>query len=90
MRIRLEIDTLILEGFPAHERQRIAVAVEAELARRLAGWRPSADLGGVSLPRLDGGAFAMAPGASPEQIGARVAEAIASNIETNISRNHNE
>ncbi len=54
----------------------MSAAVEAELARRMAGWRPSADLSGVSLPRLDGGAFAMAPGASPEQIGARVAEAI--------------
>jgi len=84
MRIRMEIDTLILEGFPANQRQRIAAAVEAELSRRLAGWRPPAGLSNVSRPRLEGGAFEMAPGASPEQIGERVAEAMVRNIATNI------
>ncbi len=75
--VRLRIDELVLEGFPAGDRYRIAAAVETELARLFAERGVPAGLGeSMALPRLDAGAFEVAPGARPEQIGAQIAVAL--------------
>jgi hypothetical protein len=76
MNIVIEIDELVLHGFPPGERYRISEAVEAELARIL-GERglPGAWTEGAA-PRLDGGAFNVASGMPATAVGAGVAEAV--------------
>jgi hypothetical protein len=76
MDIMIEIDELVLHGFPPGERHRIGEAVQAELARIL-GERglPGAWAAGAA-PRLDGGAFNVAAGKPATAIGAGVAEAV--------------
>lgn len=77
MNIKLRIDELVLEGFAAGDRYRIAAAVEAELMRLFTdrGAPPGLANGGA-VPALDGGSFAVTPGAKPEQVGAQVAGAV--------------
>ena len=77
MNTRLHIEELILEGFPPGDRYRIAAAVEAELARVFAeqGIPPGLASRGGS-PSLDGGSFNVADHARPEQIGAKIAQAL--------------
>jgi hypothetical protein len=75
--VELELEELVLHGFPAADRGRIRAAVERALAARIAeGGLPRELAGGGALARLDGGRFAVERDASPESIGARVAEAI--------------
>jgi hypothetical protein len=77
--VELVLEELVLHGFPAADRRRIAAAVERALAARIAeGDLPPGLAGGGALARLDGGSFAVERGASPESIGARVAESILS------------
>jgi hypothetical protein len=76
MDILIEIDELVLHGFPPGDRYRIGEAVQAELVRIL-GER---GLSGVrtegAATRLDGGAFNIAPGMPALAIGTGVAEAV--------------
>ena len=75
--IDLHIEELVLHGFDPGDRYRIGAAVEAELARLLAerGVSPALARGG-EMAALDGGSFDVAPGASPEGVGGRVAQAV--------------
>ncbi len=75
--VELHIEELVLHGFPAGARHTIGDAVRRELARLLAegGISPTLTSAG-KVPRVDGGAFQMAPDATPDAIGARVAQAI--------------
>lgn len=73
-RIEIEIGELVLDGFAPESRHRIGDALERELARLLAERPISGELAGGE--RLDAGAFSMAPGASPEQLGAAIAGAV--------------
>lgn len=77
MTIRLHIDELVLHSFPSVDHYRIAIAVEAELARLVAeqGVPFGLEQGG-SIARLDGGSFDLAPDARPDKIGVQVAQAI--------------
>ena len=76
MDIVIEIDELVLHGFPPGDRYRIGEAVQAELARIL-GERglPGAWTEGAAT-RLDGGAFNVASGMPAAAIGTGVAEAV--------------
>jgi hypothetical protein len=76
MDIVIEIDELVLHGFPPGERYRVGEAVQAELTRIL-GERghPGAWTEGAAS-RLDGGAFNVASGMPAVAIGAGVAEAV--------------
>ena len=76
MNIVIEIDELILHGFPPGDRYRIGEAVQAELVRML-GERglPGAWLEDAAS-RRDGGAFNVAPGMPAPAIGTGVAEAV--------------
>jgi len=69
MDILIEIDELVLHGFPPGDRYRIGEAVQAELVRIL-GERglPGARTEGAAT-RLDGGAFNIAPGMPALAIG---------------------
>ena len=75
--VRVHIEELVLDGFAPRDRYRIGEAVERELARVLAerGVPPSL-LADSAHARLDGGAFALAPGLAPEAIGDRIAQSV--------------
>lgn len=75
--IDLHIEELVLHGFAPGDRQRIGAAITAELRRLLAErGLPAALAGSASIDRLDGGAYQAAPGATPEAVGAQVAQAV--------------
>jgi hypothetical protein len=76
-RVRLHIGELVLDGFPAADRYRIADALEHELARLLAEEStPAALTEGRGAAELDAGAFTVAPGSGPEAIGSQIGRAI--------------
>ena len=75
--IELQIDKLILTGFPACDRSRIGAAVERELERLLSEEGLPAALGqGGEGQSLDGSSFDVRPNARPEAIGVQVARSI--------------
>jgi hypothetical protein len=75
--LELHIEELVLHGIDLRDRERIAAAVEHELARLFAerGVPPSLIQGG-ELAQLDGGRFKVHPGNGPEAIGVQVAQAL--------------
>jgi hypothetical protein len=83
MAIELRIDRLILEGLPLTAAQGALVqrAVEQELARLLAegglaeGWHA-----GGAAPLVQGSAITLAPGGSPAQLGAQIAQSVYSGL----------
>jgi hypothetical protein len=75
-RVDLRIDELVLDGFAAADRHRLGEAVERELTRLLAGGARPRPLAGGGAPALDGGAFLLPAGASPEAAGVQVARAL--------------
>lgn len=79
--VELHIEELVLHGFAPGDRHRIAEAMQRQLTRLLAqpGGLPPAARGG-DIARLDGGAFAVAPGTPPEGVGAQVAQAIYTSV----------
>ncbi|MBN1262102.1 MAG: hypothetical protein JXB35_15595 [Anaerolineae bacterium] len=75
--VRVHIETLVLEGFPPQEQGRIARAVEQELARLYATQETGRVIPETGvIDHVDAGSFEVAPGASPDAIGAQVARAI--------------
>jgi hypothetical protein len=75
--IDLEIEELVLHGFPARDRGRVRAAVEQELARLLGEPGAVDALGGRSaLARADGGAIRARPGEAGGRVGAEVARAV--------------
>jgi hypothetical protein len=83
MAIQLRIDRLILEGLPLSAAQGVVVqrAVEQELARLLAegGLSESWHAGGAA-PLVQGSAITLAPGGSPAQVGAQIAQSLYSGL----------
>lgn len=79
MNIRLHIDRLVLDGLPlgAHDGRLVQAAVEAELSRLLAaGIAPEAFGQGFAVPGLRAEAVRLEAGATPQGIGAQVAQAV--------------
>lgn len=75
--VDLYIEELVLHGFQSGDRYRIGEAVQQELARLLTDGGVPASFGGdLEISRVDAGAFDVAPGATAEQTGARVGQAI--------------
>lgn len=77
MNLELEIEELVLDGFPAAQKDRIARAVHRELERLFAerGVPPSLEAGG-NVATIDGGSFEFAQNSSPEAVGAQVARGL--------------
>ena len=75
--VELHIEELLLHGFAASDRHRIAEAVEGELARLLAerGVPPALAQEG-ELARVDGGSFDVAPDSSAEAVGNQATRAL--------------
>lgn len=77
-RIELHIEELVLNGFdPTLDHERVGAAVREELARLLAepGALPHPLMAG-RIALGDGGSFPLAPAASPEAIGAQIAQTV--------------
>lgn len=72
-RIEVAIDELVLHGFDVRHRQRIAEAVQAELATVLQDWSPTA---GATAGRLAAGSFTVTAAAPPAAVGRGVARQI--------------
>jgi hypothetical protein len=73
--LELHIEELVLTGFPAGDRMRIAEAMERQLSRLLAERR--FDLrGSIDLERIAGPAIDLAPNASTEVAGRQLGQAV--------------
>jgi hypothetical protein len=76
MRVKVKIEALALEGFPAADRHSIGGAVKSELARLLAERGVPPGLAGEErIPTLDGGRIETRQGERPEVVGQSVAGA---------------
>jgi hypothetical protein len=84
--VELHIEELILHGFPARDRHRIAAALERELSRLIAQG-DLAHLPGksIQLDHLDAGSFRLDPAAQPSHIGRIVAQRVYGQISPNVS-----
>jgi hypothetical protein len=77
MGIDLHIEELVLHGFAARDRHRIAAAVQTELVRLLGAEGPRSSLANSpALGRLNAGAFEVKAGAKPQQTGRQIAQAV--------------
>ncbi|MGL5941713.1 MAG: hypothetical protein ACRC2S_15280 [Waterburya sp.] len=75
--IELEIEELILHGFPVGDRDRIGMAVQQELTRLITEEGiPTSLAQGGEIPRLDGGTFNLASGVKAEVVGTQIAQSI--------------
>lgn len=75
--VKVHIDELVLHGFAASDRYRIAQAVERELTRLIdeggpPGWRQNPPV----LDRMVGGTFHVKAGAKPQAAGTEIAQAV--------------
>lgn len=81
-RVHVHIEELVLHGFPGGDRDRIAEAVRAEVASRLASPAAAdriATLGTTRIDRIDAGAAHVADAARPgREIGGALAGALTS------------
>jgi hypothetical protein len=77
MAVDLHIEELVLHGFAAHDRHRIAAAVQQELARLMAT-EGSANLlkNSLSLDAINAGAFRVQANAKPQAAGTHIARAV--------------
>src|SRR5262249_32785150 len=75
--VELQIEALVLDGFPPGDRFRIADALQNELARLLAahGVPPALTRPGA-VERLDGGAFEIDPVSQPDTVGVQIAQTV--------------
>jgi hypothetical protein len=79
MKIRVHIERLVLEGLPLQRAQGPLVqrAVEAELARLLAGSGVGNDLRSAgTIPRTAGSPVQYANETSPRQLGTQIAQSV--------------
>jgi hypothetical protein len=77
MNVHLHIDELVLHGFAAGDRARIADALQAQLTRLVADRGvPPALTSDAAVGRMNAGSFQTAPGARPETTGAQIAQAV--------------
>ena len=76
MGVELHIEELVLHGFEARDRRRIAGEVERELAR-LIGEGGLRGLGGsLAIERVNAGEFKVKAGAKPHAAGTQIARSI--------------
>lgn len=75
--IELHIEELVLHGFATRDRDAIGAAVQHELTRLCAeqGMHPALSKH-YEVEKLDGGSFAMKPGAKAQTIGVQVAQSV--------------
>ena len=73
----VRIGEIVLHGFPALDRHRVAAAFQQELARLLAaGGVPGAWASAARSHALDAGRFELPPDLAPDTLGERIAQAV--------------
>jgi hypothetical protein len=75
--IEIVVEELVLIGFPATDRYRIAAGIAGELEHLVANadrWQAR------HVVRVDGGSFTMTPLDRPETIGARIAARVSAEL----------
>ena len=84
--VELHIDELVLHGFAARDRDRIAAALERELSRLIAqGDLSHLPASSVQLDRVDAGSFHLEPAARPSHIGQTVAQRVYRQLSPSVS-----
>ncbi len=84
--IDLRIDELILHGFAARDRHRIAAALEHELSRLIAqGELAHPRSNSIQLDRIDAGTFHLDPATGPNHIGRMVAQRVYGQLSSSVS-----
>ena len=82
--VDVHIEELVLHGFAAGDRHRIASAVEGELARLLGeGATPRWRQNPPALDRIDAGVFKVNAGAKPQAAGTQIAQAVYQSLRRN-------
>jgi len=81
MDLKLHIEELVLHGFAAKDRQRIAAAVEHELGRLLAEKKWPMPRGNLNIESMRGGVFRTEAGAKPGATGTQIARTIYRSME---------
>lgn len=77
MNVEMNIEELVLHGFPPGDRHRIGEALENELSRLFVQRGvPSSLKENRRIESLGGGAFEVRPGAGPGETGVRVARIV--------------
>jgi hypothetical protein len=77
MGVELHIEELVLHGFAAHDRHRIAAAMQSELTRLLSAEGSQGTIANHAvIARLNAGAFKIKAGSKPQQAGAQIAQAV--------------
>lgn len=74
--VELNIEQLVLHGFPPQSRHCIARTVQRELTRLIAERVPASLTNETSLGQLDAGDFQLAANTRAETVGVRVAQSI--------------
>ena len=74
--VNIQIEELVLHGFPYHERHRIAQAVERELGRLLRNGQPESLRRCCAAERIDGGSFKVTAGWGAIKTGREIARAL--------------
>jgi hypothetical protein len=74
--VELHIDELVLHGFAARDRHRIAEAVKRELGQLIAQGDLAHRASPIQLDRVDAGSFRLDPAARPSHIGHSVAQSV--------------
>ncbi len=77
MRIEIDIDELVLDGFPGGDRHTIAEALQIEL-HRLVSENPAlfTERRAMNIDRIDGGTFEYGAGMKPQVVGQKVARSV--------------
>ena len=78
--LELAIDRLILPDLPPSQRERVAAALEAELARLWAEQGMPPGVENASSLTLNAATVQVAAGARPDEVGAQVARSIYSDL----------
>lgn len=77
MKIKIEIGTLVLEGFEYHDRLRISRAIEKELYRQLSEKGvPESFAQKTTMLNVDASPFHLPPDANPTRVGIEAARSI--------------
>ena len=83
--VELHIDELVLHGFAARDRHRIAAALERELTRLIAQGDIEHQASPIQLDRVDAGSFQLEPAARPSYIGQTVAQRVYRQLSPGVS-----
>jgi hypothetical protein len=80
--VEIQIDELILRGFPAADRYAIGDALSQELSQLVSHAAPDAFAREIDLPSYRAGEISLPPQARPDTIGANVAQTVHAGLTT--------